>query len=52
MTALQSAVADEAAAFSCALAAGAPYPLGGHPGSANRMSFFQEQRNKLPKSLP
>lgn len=52
MTTLQSTVASEASPFSLALAARAPCPLGGHPGTVGRMLLFQEQRNKLPTSLP
>lgn len=52
VTPTQSTVASEASAFSFALAAGMPCPLGAHPGTVDRMLFFQEQRNKLPTSLP
>lgn len=52
VTTVQSEVAREASAFSFALAARMPCPLGGHPGTANRMLLFQKQRNKLLLAFP
>lgn len=51
VTPLQAGVVWEAAAFPCALAAGAPYPLGGHPGTANRM-LFSSGAEEYAASIP